>query len=489
MKIGISQLSLSGYGKIGGGSQPVPTIFYPLNASEGFISAATAPTGTTYTKLDQSQDQQTGIHVLELDGTQKNNALIGNFTSEDPIIPVYLNDISLGQGNFAFEVHVEWPLTNDILTTALGFAGVQFRNLSTTGHFQQGLFSTNTEIITEETRNNVVSILIYDDPSGKRVQFRVNGVETADQLFSDILSTAGLDLSSLFVFMYIQEQPFTTTNDIGKFVDPNPEIKCRFVIDPVEMKYLPVIPGTKSIAGDKIIVPYEDDIHTENVVSLMHFDDELDLYKDEVAGNVWTPAITPSSYTQSGKFGGGLSIPFLAGESTSSGVPPQQTANSMTIPVLDGDYTVEFYIKFQEAPANGYSVPFLRLDNVALNNGIRIVLADPPSGPIGQQIMYTTTGLTDTNTGNSARITISPDKYEHFVIQRQGTNTYIYRNGIRHPNPVKTTFNGNFDRIFLGHVGGNWSQWKPFSIDELRITKGVARYSANFVPVPIPYEL
>src|SRR5690606_24650639 len=107
----------------------------PLNASEALISTLTSG---AYEKLTPSVDEQTGSVILDVGLTTNDKALLGNLSAEVPAPEfVFLNDMSIGQGAFGFEVHVTFPKTNAALEFPLGFAGVQLRDTVNPNKFLQ----------------------------------------------------------------------------------------------------------------------------------------------------------------------------------------------------------------------------------------------------------------------------------------------------------------------------------------------------------------
>ena len=83
---------------------------------------------------------------------------------------------------------------------------------------------------------------------------------------------------------------------------------------------------------------------------------------------------------------------------------------------------------------------------------------------------------------------IVPDLWTHVAIVRSGSNLYTYLNGTR--TVVSTSVSGVsiMDSTGAMTIGGwadvdhetNWKGW----IDQVRITKGVARYTASTITVP-----
>jgi hypothetical protein len=82
--------------------------------------------------------------------------------------------------------------------------------------------------------------------------------------------------------------------------------------------------------------------------------------------------------------------------------------------------------------------------------------------------------------------TYSKNVWTHFAVTFDGTNIRLFRNGLLEANNSFNGFStnaGSFSNtIRIGGVPGNTSVGFVGYIDDLRITKGVARYTANFTP-------
>ena len=78
------------------------------------------------------------------------------------------------------------------------------------------------------------------------------------------------------------------------------------------------------------------------------------------------------------------------------------------------------------------------------------------------------------------------NQWYHFAVVRNGTNITIYRDGTSVASKTISsalTYDWGLNGVLVG--GGNWDGANSYSdaiFDDLRITKGVARYTANFTP-------
>jgi hypothetical protein len=80
-------------------------------------------------------------------------------------------------------------------------------------------------------------------------------------------------------------------------------------------------------------------------------------------------------------------------------------------------------------------------------------------------------------------------QWVHLAAVKNGTTLTLYQNGTSVASATQTGTIGNQNRAFLvGYSAGqsNASYWNGY-IDDLRVTKGIARYTANFTPPSGPY--
>lgn len=78
--------------------------------------------------------------------------------------------------------------------------------------------------------------------------------------------------------------------------------------------------------------------------------------------------------------------------------------------------------------------------------------------------------------------TITTGSWIHYAICRSGNTLYPFKNGILGTTvSITQTLNSPTSNITVGGLVGGSGYWNGY-IDDLRITKGVARYTANFTP-------
>lgn len=89
------------------------------------------------------------------------------------------------------------------------------------------------------------------------------------------------------------------------------------------------------------------------------------------------------------------------------------------------------------------------------------------------------------NTGLSAG-TLVTDTWYHVAASRQGSSVRVFLNGVLGNTSTFGT-DITFGRLCVGSNGANTAEFFQGWIDEIRITKGVARYTANFTPPTAPF--
>lgn len=83
----------------------------------------------------------------------------------------------------------------------------------------------------------------------------------------------------------------------------------------------------------------------------------------------------------------------------------------------------------------------------------------------------------------------STGTWYHCAFVRYGNNMYYYQDGVEQTGTTDISGWGSIDPTVDLQIG-RWSPWGTFGgyIDELRISKGIARWTANFTPPTSPYS-
>ena len=202
-----------------------------------------------------------------------------------------------------------------------------------------------------------------------------------------------------------------------------------------------------------------------NVVSLLHFDgaDESTTFSD-VTGKVWTPVGDAKIDTAQFKFGGSSSNYGNTGRIT--------TPTAAGFGFGTGDYTIEFWMRPTNVSSAFRGIIDLRTaastvaPNINLANAT-IVMREAENNRI-----------------TSGSI-IAINTWYHIAVARSGNDTKMFVDGTQVGSTYSTNNNlGSTQPCAFGCFGAGVSVDAGFKflgwLDDLRITKGVARYTANF---------
>jgi hypothetical protein len=134
-----------------------------------------------------------------------------------------------------------------------------------------------------------------------------------------------------------------------------------------------------------------------------------------------------------------------------------------------GDFTIEGWCYLLSAPTTGFPDLFKDLNANGFINFRQstffaattssAIIATSPSGP-------------------------SINQWFHYAVTRSGNTFRVFLNGV---SGTPGTFTGTWGATGTVTLGGGNTQQLHGYIDDLRITKGVARYTANFTPPTAPF--
>jgi hypothetical protein len=143
-----------------------------------------------------------------------------------------------------------------------------------------------------------------------------------------------------------------------------------------------------------------------------------------------------------------------------------------------GDFTIEFWINLNSGPANNIGAIVVSKWNVS-NYSYSAGLFNN-AGTLQLFFQYSTSGSAATAT-ISANQSLSAGVWYHIAYVRNGSSFKIFLDGVEKTSSATisgTLFNGS-EPLNIGRTGDNFNYVNGF-IDDLRITKGVARYTAAF---------
>lgn len=211
-----------------------------------------------------------------------------------------------------------------------------------------------------------------------------------------------------------------------------------------------------------------------SVVSLLHFDgtNGSTTFTDQ-KGKAWTAYGAAALTTSQKKFG----TASLSLNGTDAGI---QTPNSTDFDFGTGDFTAEAWVYLNSNTSLGYI--FNRGNGAGTNGGF--AMAVNASGQlllVYHGFAFQTAGATTLNTG----------QWYHLAICRAGTTVRLFVDGVIDASATNST-NYTAAASTPNTIGSNLdagvpSQFLSGFIDDVRITKGVARYTAAFTPPTAPF--
>ena len=152
-----------------------------------------------------------------------------------------------------------------------------------------------------------------------------------------------------------------------------------------------------------------------------------------------------------------------------------------------GDFTIEFWVYLNSISGN---MNFIH-KRIPSDDKNWLFLSVNSSGVL--QLWATSNNSTwdIANSFNFGNTALSTGQWYHIALVRNGTEIAAYVDGTKASNTITTSASisaGTYDVVIGGDSFLTW--WLNGYIDDLRITKGVARYTSNFTPPTsqLPYE-
>lgn len=229
------------------------------------------------------------------------------------------------------------------------------------------------------------------------------------------------------------------------------------VVDGETYYYRPVVwrDGEMAVGDEISIVAIAGDVHWDKVVALLHIDGDL----VDVCGNTWVAqGGMQLSYTDP-KFGSGCAY--------SDGSYNSNLHMTSPIPkLLNDDFCIEMYYKPVNTNTwysifNTYGIGNTTERNLVISNAY---------GKLTASLIT----ITDNND-------FTLNKWHHIAYTRQGINLRLFLDGVL-VGSGNITESVRTDAIYIGLQPYSLDWAVPGFYDELRITKGVARYTKNFTP-------
>lgn len=204
-----------------------------------------------------------------------------------------------------------------------------------------------------------------------------------------------------------------------------------------------------------------------SVVSLLHFDgaDASTTFTD-VKGKTWAAGSNAQIDTARFKYGTAAGLFAASGDYI-------ETANSADFNFGSGDFTFEAWVYLTDLTAVNVLAARWVAGNAANCAWLLKILT---TGKL--QFVYN-----GTETAAASTATVSLNTWTHIAFSKTGTTlTYSVAGITENVTLTSGTLNDSTSKLYVGRdVPNNLDQFYG-SIDDLRITKGVNRYTANFTP-------
>jgi hypothetical protein len=152
------------------------------------------------------------------------------------------------------------------------------------------------------------------------------------------------------------------------------------------------------------------------------------------------------------------------------------------------DFTIETWIYQDTNAGSGGSSHTIYSDWINTNNDKSILLRITDSSGQKVQLLYSTDGTT--NIIYTSTSSISNSTWIHVAVCKDSTSLRLYIDGVEEIWENNPSFTLNSNAGTIGPlIGGNYDealtsygQFFDGYIQDFRITKGLARYTANFTP-------
>lgn len=211
-----------------------------------------------------------------------------------------------------------------------------------------------------------------------------------------------------------------------------------------------------------------------NVVLLMHFDGTNNAVAfNDVKNHPFTVNGTPKISTAQSKFGGASA--YFDGAGTIS------TPDSDDWNFAAGDFTIEAWV-YRTGLDQYVSAIVSHWNTGSAGDNAWSFVCEANTAYLAFGI--TTNGTTSTDAGVSSGVTVPANQWCHVAVSRQSGVLRFFINGVQagqNTTRNQTIFNSSRP-LTVGGISSSSSsgaEWHGY-IDDLRITKGVARYTSNF---------
>lgn len=157
-------------------------------------------------------------------------------------------------------------------------------------------------------------------------------------------------------------------------------------------------------------------------------------------------------------------------------------ADSADWNLSNGAFTIDFWARWAALPANGVHMGFVTHFTDVNNRWIFFMAND---GGTYNLKFYAAPTYVDAGEA----MTLSIDTWYHLAVVRSGDSWYFFLNGTQLGTTITDNRTlGDFTDFIIGKdfsTSGYFNGW----IDEFRVSKGIARWTANFTPPTQEYDI
>jgi hypothetical protein len=177
--------------------------------------------------------------------------------------------------------------------------------------------------------------------------------------------------------------------------------------------------------------------------------------------------------TAQSKFGGSSGLFDGTGDSLS--------VNNSAVALATSDHTVETWVQLVALPSTRWGISY---NGDISSNDNRLQLEITPTGAVNLYLQAGAgTGVSFTSTA-----TLSTGIWYHVAYTKSGNNVYVFIDGALEASGTYSTAvatNNNYRAGLTRSADVTWSL--NGYLDDFRVTKGVARYTATFTPPTAPF--
>lgn len=499
------------------------------------VAAVRSGTGTGQFKL-YINGINDGTGTVNTDFNQTEEARIGEDRGATGDFSGYISNVRFVKGTALYTGNFT-PATTPLTTTSQGAISTEVELLTCQSNFQKDN-STNNFFITKVNDTAVSPFCPFDPPSVYNASANVGSfyADGTGDYISSTFSSAGVSLDGsntieFWTYQTVYGNEYTT--NIGSNTPSTNRIGIQFYLDSIYVYYGNL--GTQMSSTRTTQAYLKNSWHHIAVVRNVN---AVRLYVDGVdIGSVGTVTTNPTTYEVGIGASSSGTVPFFGYISnyriTKSAVYTTAFTPSTT-PLTGGDVLLNFTNagiidntgkNVIETAGNaqvnttikkygtgslsfdgtGDWLNFVTYSNDLYNFGTgnftiegwfyrtttsgRMDLlgryVDATNG-FGVATSLTSSGDMQFYYGNSVLITTpgsvwSANTWTHFAVVRSGTNLQIYVQGIKQNTVTNSTSMSSGNPLVVGAAGNRTQPLNGF-LDEIRITKGVARYTANFIP-------